>query len=92
MLSSHHIHQGLTITLQPLPGKAPEERATVLTKSWALIVVDFEAMRHVNLEPFFMELQEKNDAGDSLFSTSALQGKPTAPWLVPQKLGGLLPL
>lgn len=76
MLSSCHIHQGLTITLQSLPCKAPEERATVLTESRALVVVDFEAVRHVNLEPLFMELQEKSRVGNSLLSTSALHGKP----------------
>lgn len=75
MLSSCHIHQGLTITLQSLPCKAPEERAAVLAESWTLVVVDFEAVRHVNLEPLFMELQEKSHVGNSLLSTSALRGK-----------------
>lgn len=76
MLASCHIHQGLTITLQSLPCKAPEERAAVLTESWTLVVVDFEAVRHVNLESLFMELQEKRHVGNSLLSTSSLRGNP----------------
>lgn len=65
MLRLCQLHPGLTITLQSLPCKAPEERATVLTECWALVVVDFEAVRHVDLEPFFMKLQEKSHVGNS---------------------------
>lgn len=56
MLRLCHIHQGLTITLQSLPCKTPEQRATVLTERWTLVVVDFEAVRHINLEPLLVEL------------------------------------
>lgn len=61
----------------------------MITESRALVVVDFEAVRHVDLEPLFMELQEKSRVGNSLLSTSALHGNPTAPRLAPQKMGCL---
>ena len=48
----------------------------MLTESRALVVVDFEAVRHVNLEPLFMELQEKSYVGSSLLPASALHRKP----------------
>lgn len=68
--------QELTITLQPLPCKAPEQSATVITKCWALVVVDFEAVRHVNLEPLLVKLQQKSCVGESLLSTSRKANSP----------------
>lgn len=84
--------QELTITLQSLPCKAPEQRATVITKRWALVVVDFEAVRHVNLEPLLVELQQKSHVGESLLFTSVLHEKPTVLKFVPQNVKNLLPL
>lgn len=66
MLSWCHPHQALTVTLQPLPCQAPEEGATVLTERGALVVVDFEAVGHVDLEPLLVELQDKSQAQNPL--------------------------
>lgn len=72
-----HLHQGLTITLQPLPCQPPEEGATVLTEGGALVVVDFEAVGHVDLEPLLVELQDKSQAENPLLiSTPGLCAKP----------------
>lgn len=77
MLSWCHLHQGLTVTLQPLPCQAPEESATVLTEGGALVVVDLEAVGHVNLEPLLVELQDKSQPENPLLiPTSASRGKP----------------
>lgn len=61
-LSWCHLGRGLTVTLQPLPCQAPEQGATVLTERGALVVVHFEAVGHVDLEPLLVELQDKSQA------------------------------
>lgn len=90
MLSWCHLHQGLTVTLQPLPCQAPEESATVLTEGGALVVVDLEAVGHVNLEPLLVELQDKSQAENPLLiPTSAPRGKPNVyhrSWFAPALL------
>lgn len=64
----------------------------MITKRWALVVVDFEAVRHVNLEPLLVELQQKSHAGESLLFTSVLHEMPTVLKFVPQNVENLLPL
>ena len=49
---------GLTITLESLPGQAPQQGPTVLTEGRAFVIVDFKSMRHVNFEPLLVELKE----------------------------------
>lgn len=63
----------------------------MLTESRALVVVDFEAVRHVDLEPLFVELQEKSQVGNSLLSISALHGKQQPPDLYHGRWGAYCP-
>lgn len=60
VLSKYSSVTGLTVALQALPCQAPEQRATVLAKRWALVVVDFKPVRHIYLEPLLVELQERD--------------------------------
>lgn len=46
-----------TFALEPLSVQAPQQAAAVVAECGTLVVVDLEAMRHVNLEAFFLELQ-----------------------------------
>ena len=48
---------GLTVTLESLPGQAPQQGPTVLTEGWALVIVDLKSVRHVDFEPLLMELK-----------------------------------
>lgn len=46
----------LTFTLEPLPDQPPEQAATVVTEGGAHVVVDSEAVRHVDVEALLLEL------------------------------------
>lgn len=49
----------------------------MLTEGGALVVVDLEAVGHVDLEPLLVELQDRSQAENPLLiSTSALCAKP----------------
>ena len=48
---------GLTITLESLPGQAPQQGPTVLTEGWALVIVDLKSVWHVDFEPLLVELK-----------------------------------
>lgn len=47
----------ITFTFKALFVETPEQTATVLTESGAPVVVGLEAMRHIDLEAFSLELQ-----------------------------------
>ena len=47
----------LTVTLESLPGQAPQQGPTVLTEGWALVIVDLKSVRHVDFEPLLVELK-----------------------------------
>jgi len=50
-----------TFTFEALLVEAPEQTATVVTESGALVVMLLEAMRHVDLEALLLELQARRD-------------------------------
>ena len=54
----------LTLTFEALLGQAPQQGAAVLAEGGALVVVHLEAVRHVDLEAFFVDLNG-HDAGDT---------------------------
>lgn len=47
----------LTFTFKALSVETPQQTATVVTERGALVVIVLEAMRHINLKAFFLELQ-----------------------------------
>lgn len=47
----------LTFTFKALSVETPQQTTTVVTECGALVVVVFEAMRHINLETLFLELK-----------------------------------
>lgn len=47
----------LTLTFESLPGESPQQRPAVLAKGWALVVVDFEPVRHVDFEALLVDLK-----------------------------------
>ena len=48
-----------TLTLESLPEEAPQETAAVITEGGRCVVVDLEAMWHVDVEPLRQFLQQK---------------------------------
>ena len=46
-----------TFTFKALFVETPQQTATVFTEGGALVVIVLEAMRHINLEALFLELQ-----------------------------------
>lgn len=47
----------LTLTFEPLLGQPPQESSAVFTERGTLVVVDFEPVRHVDLEALLVDLQ-----------------------------------
>lgn len=47
----------LTFTLEPLFDQPPEQAAAVVAEVRAHIIVNFEAMRHVDFETFLLKLR-----------------------------------
>lgn len=47
----------LTFTFKALSVETPQQAATVVTERGALVVIVLEAMRHINIEALFLELQ-----------------------------------
>lgn len=55
--TSKHIR--LTFTFKALFVETPQQTTTVVAECGALVVIELEAMRHINLEAFFLELHTK---------------------------------
>lgn len=47
----------LTLTFESLPGESPQQRPAVFAEGRTLVVVDFEPVRHVDLEALLVELK-----------------------------------
>lgn len=58
MRRTHTDPAALTITLESLPCQPPQQGPAMLTEGRALVVVDFESVRHVDLESLLVELKE----------------------------------
>lgn len=58
MRRTHPHPSALTITLESLPGQPPQQGPAMLAEGRALVVVDFESVRHVDLESLLVELKE----------------------------------
>lgn len=52
----------LTLTFEPLLGQPPQEGPAVLAEGGALVVVDFEPVRHVDLEALLVDLESAHAA------------------------------
>lgn len=48
-----------TVAFQALFHQTPQETAAVVTERGALVVVELEAVRHVDVETFALELREQ---------------------------------
>lgn len=57
MQRTHTDSFALTVTLEALPRQPPQQGPTMLTEGWALVVVDFEPVWHVDLESLLVELK-----------------------------------
>lgn len=47
----------LTLTFESLPGESPQQRPAVLAEGGTPVAVDFEPVRHVDLETLLMDLK-----------------------------------
>lgn len=57
MNSSADGQRCLTLTFESLPGESPQQRPAVLAEGGTLVVVDFEPVRHVDLEALLVDLK-----------------------------------
>lgn len=53
--------QPLTLTFEPLLGEPPQQSAAVFTEGRTLVVVDFEPVRHVDLEALLVDLKHTSN-------------------------------
>lgn len=58
-----HSWEARTFALQSLLHQPPEQAATVVTEGGAHVVVNLEPVRHVDVEPFFLELGSGGGGG-----------------------------
>lgn len=56
-IKSDTVEQKLTSTFKALLVETPQHATTMLTECGALVVIEFEAMWHINLKALFLELQ-----------------------------------
>lgn len=60
--SSAESQRCLTLTFESLPGESPQQRPAVFAEGRTLVVVDFEPVRHVDLEALLVDLKHREVA------------------------------